>query len=62
MNKPSLTLVRRMKASPDTIYGAWTDAAQIMKWFGPAEAQMNVNDTKGYKMRKTTFRKAACTR
>lgn len=35
MTKPSLTLVRRLKASPARVYAAWTDPAQIARWFGP---------------------------
>ena len=33
--KPSLTLKRRFNAAPEKVYAAWTDAAQIVKWFGP---------------------------
>lgn len=48
-NKPSLTLKRRIKASPEKIYQAWTDPRKIAAWFGPHEtvdgsvrAQMDV--------------------
>lgn len=33
--EPSLTLKRRLKASPEAVYAAWTDPAKIVKWFGP---------------------------
>jgi len=35
-SKPSLTLKRRLKAPPAKVYAAWTDAAQLVRWFGPA--------------------------
>ncbi|MFI4974548.1 MAG: SRPBCC domain-containing protein [Caulobacterales bacterium] len=36
--KPSLTLVRRIKASPARVYAAWTDPAQVLCWWGTAGA------------------------
>ena len=33
--KPSLTLKRRLNATPEKVYAAWTEPAQIAKWFGP---------------------------
>jgi uncharacterized protein YndB with AHSA1/START domain len=33
--EPSLTLKRRLKASPAQVYAAWTDPEKIVKWFGP---------------------------
>ncbi|MGD9501137.1 MAG: SRPBCC domain-containing protein [Methyloceanibacter sp.] len=33
--KPSLTLKRRLDASPHKVYAAWTDPEKILKWFGP---------------------------
>ena len=33
--KPSLTLKRRFNAAPEKVYAAWTEPAQIAKWFGP---------------------------
>lgn len=33
--EPSLTLKRRLKASPEAVYAAWTDPKKIVKWFGP---------------------------
>ncbi len=40
IDKPSLTLKRRLKAPPAKVYGAWTDAAQLAQWFGPANARV----------------------
>jgi uncharacterized protein YndB with AHSA1/START domain len=34
--KPSLTLKRRIKASPAQVFSAWTDPEKIVRWFGPA--------------------------
>jgi len=36
--KPSLTLKRHIKAAPEKIFQAWTDPAQLIRWFGPHEA------------------------
>ena len=33
--KFSLEIKRFIKASPDRIYAAWTDPAQLEEWFGP---------------------------
>jgi uncharacterized protein YndB with AHSA1/START domain len=33
--KPSLTIRRRFKAAPARVYAAWTEPAQIARWFGP---------------------------
>ncbi|MBV9813151.1 MAG: SRPBCC domain-containing protein [Acetobacteraceae bacterium] len=33
--RPSLTLVRRIKAPPARVYAAWIDPAQIARWWGP---------------------------
>ena len=35
VQKPSLTLKRRLNAPAENVYAAWTDPAQIVKWFGP---------------------------
>ena len=32
---PSLTLVRRLRASPDRVFAAWTSAEALGAWFGP---------------------------
>ena len=33
--KPSLTLVRRIKAPPAKVYAAWTQPEMMAHWFGP---------------------------
>ncbi len=33
--RPSLTLVRRMKAAPAKIYDAWTRPEMMVRWWGP---------------------------
>jgi uncharacterized protein YndB with AHSA1/START domain len=38
LTKPSLTLKRRLKASPAQVFAAWTDPKKIVQWFGPKEA------------------------
>jgi uncharacterized protein YndB with AHSA1/START domain len=35
--KPSVTLARRIKASPAKVFAAWTDAEKLIMWFGPAQ-------------------------
>lgn len=35
--KPSVTLKRHIKAPPAKVFKAWTDAAQLVQWFGPAQ-------------------------
>ncbi|GIL41369.1 SRPBCC family protein [Roseiterribacter gracilis] len=49
MTKPSLTIRRRIKASPEKLFRAWTDPANIRQWWGPddgpvlhAEADLRV--------------------
>jgi uncharacterized protein YndB with AHSA1/START domain len=37
LTKPSLTLKRRLKASPAQVFAAWADPKKIVRWFGPAE-------------------------
>ncbi|WGF87190.1 SRPBCC family protein [Marinivivus vitaminiproducens] len=34
--KPSLTLKRRFKASPEKVYNAWIDPDKIVHWWGPS--------------------------
>ena len=34
--KPSVTLKRRLNAAPAQVYAAWTNPAQLARWFGPA--------------------------
>ena len=33
---PGLTLKRRIAASPEKIYAAWTEPENLIRWFGPA--------------------------
>lgn len=33
--KPSLTIKKRIKASPDKVWAAWTDPEKIKLWWGP---------------------------
>ena len=35
VQKPSLTLKRRLNAPAAKVYAAWTDPTQIVRWFGP---------------------------
>jgi uncharacterized protein YndB with AHSA1/START domain len=37
LTKPSLTLRRHIKAPPAKVYAAWTQAEQLVAWFGPHE-------------------------
>ena len=37
--KPSLTIKRRINAPPAKVFRAWTDPAQMKRWFGPADAE-----------------------
>jgi uncharacterized protein YndB with AHSA1/START domain len=37
--KPALTLKRRLNASPQKVFRAWTDPQQVMHWWGPAGAE-----------------------
>lgn len=38
--KPSLTLKRHIKASPEKVFAAWTQAAHLSRWFGPGEIKV----------------------
>jgi uncharacterized protein YndB with AHSA1/START domain len=56
--QPSLTLARRLKASPAKVFAAWTDAEKIIQWFGPAhtiedsvDAQMDVRVGGSFRVR-----------
>lgn len=35
--KPSLTIKRRFRAPPARVFAAWTEPAQIARWFGPGK-------------------------
>ena len=37
VTRPSITLQRRLNASPAKVYAAWTDPEKIARWFGPAQ-------------------------
>ena len=37
--KPSLTLKRRLNATPERVYTAWTDPEQVAQWFGPPHTE-----------------------
>jgi len=34
--RPSLTVTRRLRARPEKVYAAWTEAEKLVQWFGPA--------------------------
>jgi uncharacterized protein YndB with AHSA1/START domain len=38
--RPSLTLQRRLNASPGKVFRAWTQPAQILKWMHPSGTEM----------------------
>ena len=40
LEKPSLTLKRRLNAPPAKVYAAWTEPAKIARWFGPQGAEV----------------------
>jgi uncharacterized protein YndB with AHSA1/START domain len=42
--RPSLTLKRRLAATPAQVYAAWTEPSQLMRWFGPHGATMIAAD------------------
>lgn len=35
MDQPSLTIVRRFRASPARVYAAWTQPEWMVRWWGP---------------------------
>jgi uncharacterized protein YndB with AHSA1/START domain len=39
VNRPSLTLKRRLNAPPAKVYAAWTDPQKIAGWFGPSQVK-----------------------
>jgi uncharacterized protein YndB with AHSA1/START domain len=43
--KPSLTLKRRLKAPPEKVYEAWTQPAQMMRWWGGGEQATRTAET-----------------
>ncbi len=44
VQKPSLTLKRRLNAPAEKVYAAWTDPTQIVKWFGPESGKVTRAD------------------
>lgn len=53
--RPSLTLKRHFKATPEALYAAWTDPAQIARWFGPphiesVEAEADAREGGAYRI------------
>ncbi len=61
LTKPSVTLKRRLKASPAQVFAAWTDPQKIVRWFGPTQtvagsvrAQMDVRPGGRYQLNFTT--------
>ena len=45
VQKPSLTLKRRLNAAPEKIYAAWTAPTQLVKWFGPDSGAVKSAET-----------------
>ena len=39
VNKPSLTLKRRLNAPPEKVYAAWTNPQKITRWFAPSSVK-----------------------
>ena len=39
VNRPSLTLKRRLDAPPEKVYAAWTDPQKITRWFAPSSVK-----------------------
>src|ERR1700722_8779096 len=39
VRQPSLTLKRRLNASPAKVYAAWTSPQKIARWFGPVQVK-----------------------
>lgn len=37
LTRPSLTINRRLNASPERVFAAWTDPEKLIQWFGPTE-------------------------
>jgi uncharacterized protein YndB with AHSA1/START domain len=43
--KPSLTLKRRLNATPEKVYAAWTNPTHLTKWFGPDSGAVSRAET-----------------
>jgi uncharacterized protein YndB with AHSA1/START domain len=37
--RPSLTITRRLRASPQKVYAAWTSAENLIQWFATGQAK-----------------------
>jgi uncharacterized protein YndB with AHSA1/START domain len=37
ISKPSLTIKRRIDATPEKLFRAWTEPEKITRWFGPEQ-------------------------
>jgi len=37
--RPSLTITRRLRASPQKVYAAWTNSEKLIRWFATAQAK-----------------------
>jgi uncharacterized protein YndB with AHSA1/START domain len=44
-SKPSLTITRRLPATPDRCFRAWTDAKALKHWFGPGNFEVVLAET-----------------
>jgi uncharacterized protein YndB with AHSA1/START domain len=43
--KPSLTITRRLPASPERCFRAWTDPEGLKRWFGPDNIEVVLAET-----------------
>jgi uncharacterized protein YndB with AHSA1/START domain len=43
--KPSLTITRKLPASPDQCFRAWTDPQALKQWFGPGDIEVLLAET-----------------
>ncbi len=50
--RPSLTLQRRLNATPAQVYAAWTDPQKIIQWFGPASTVSGSLNVKALNVRR----------
>lgn len=39
VERPSLTLTRRLSAPPEKVYAAWADPQRLVQWFGPGAVE-----------------------
>lgn len=52
---PSLTLVKKLRAPPSRVWEAWTQPAQMMRWFGPhhthvEDAEVDLREGGGFRV------------